>query len=69
MKILITGGLGYIGSSLIPKLLNNNYEVICLDNCMFQQSCGSNLLNNKKFKFVKGGESINDTLLDLVLEM
>jgi len=32
MKILVTGGLGYIGSHTIVKLLKKNYEVICLDN-------------------------------------
>jgi UDP-glucose 4-epimerase len=31
-KILVTGGLGYIGSHTIIKLLEKNYEVICLDN-------------------------------------
>ena len=30
--ILVTGGLGYIGSHTIVKLLEKNYEVICLDN-------------------------------------
>ena len=69
MKILITGGLGYIGSSLIPKLLNNNYEVICLDNCMFQQSCEPNLLNNKKFKFIKGDVRDYDLMKQLVKEI
>ena len=32
MKIVVTGGLGYIGSHTIVKLLEKNYEVICLDN-------------------------------------
>jgi len=32
MKILVTGGLGYIGSHTCVELLNNNYEVIVLDN-------------------------------------
>ena len=32
MRILVTGGLGYIGSHTIVKLLEKNYEVICLDN-------------------------------------
>jgi UDP-glucose 4-epimerase len=31
-KILVTGGLGYIGSHTIIELLNNNAEVICVDN-------------------------------------
>jgi len=28
MKILVTGGLGYIGSHTVVELINNNYEVI-----------------------------------------
>ena len=32
IKILVTGGLGYIGSHTIVQLLEKNYEVICLDN-------------------------------------
>ena len=31
-KILITGGLGFIGSHTSLKLLENNYEIIVLDN-------------------------------------
>ncbi len=32
MKVLVTGGLGFIGSHTIVELLNNNIEVICVDN-------------------------------------
>jgi UDP-N-acetylglucosamine 4-epimerase len=32
MKILVTGGAGFIGSNLCEYLLQNSYEVICLDN-------------------------------------
>ena len=31
MKILVAGGAGYIGSVLIPKLINRGYEVDVLD--------------------------------------
>lgn len=34
-KILVTGGCGYKGTVLIPKLLDRGYSVICLDNCWF----------------------------------
>ncbi|MBU8910347.1 MAG: SDR family NAD(P)-dependent oxidoreductase, partial [Desulfobacterales bacterium] len=32
MKILVTGGAGYIGSHTCVELLNKNYDVIVLDN-------------------------------------
>ena len=32
MKILVTGGCGYIGSHTVVELLNNNYEVVIIDN-------------------------------------
>ena len=35
MKILITGGCGYIGSVLTNKLLNNGYDVIVYDTQWF----------------------------------
>ena len=32
MRILVTGGAGFIGSHLCERLLNQNHDVICLDN-------------------------------------
>lgn len=32
MRILVTGGAGFIGSHLIDRLMNQGHEVICLDN-------------------------------------
>lgn len=32
MKVLVTGGLGFIGSHTVVELLNNNYEVVVVDN-------------------------------------
>jgi UDP-glucuronate 4-epimerase len=32
MKIIVTGGAGFIGSHLVERLLGQNHEVVCLDN-------------------------------------
>jgi UDP-N-acetylglucosamine 4-epimerase len=42
MKILVTGGAGFIGSNLCEYLLCNNHDVICLDN--FSTGKMSNIL-------------------------
>lgn len=57
MKILLTGGTGYIGSHTLVELLNNNYEVVVIDN--FDNSKPEVIENvkkitNKDFKFYEG---------------
>ena len=32
MRVLVTGGAGFIGSHLCDRLLKDGHEVICLDN-------------------------------------
>ena len=31
MKVLVTGGAGFIGSNLVDRLVNDNHEVIVID--------------------------------------
>jgi len=54
MKILLTGGAGYIGSILVPALLNEGYEITVVDNVMFNQVSLLECFANPKFDFVKG---------------
>ena len=32
MKVLVTGGAGFIGSNIVDRLLDDGYEVIAIDN-------------------------------------
>ena len=53
-KILITGGAGYIGSKLVTKLLDFDFEVTVIDALKFSKNSLKHLHKKKKFHFVKG---------------
>ena len=54
MRILVTGGAGFIGSHLCEKLLEENHEVICVDNLFTGSKDNiSHLLNNGNFTFIE----------------
>lgn len=66
MKILITGGAGYIGSVLAPTLLAQGYEVTVLDSFMFRQNSLAECCQYDTFNVVRGDcrdESLMQTLL------
>lgn len=54
MKILLTGGSGYLGSILTRKLLANGHNVRILDNFLFGKDSLKDILNNKKLELVEG---------------
>ena len=54
MRILITGGAGYIGSVLTQFLLENNYEVRVMDSLMYGGKSLLPVWSHKKFDFIKG---------------
>lgn len=54
MKILITGGAGYLGSVIVGKLLNEGHSVVVLDKLLFNQTSLLHYTNHSEFKFVYG---------------
>ena len=54
MRILITGGAGFLGSHLCERLLNDGHEVVCLDNLFTGRKKNVlHLLDNPYFEFVR----------------
>lgn len=71
MKILVTGGTGYIGSHTCVELLNNNYEVIIVDNLSNSKIEVVNKIekiSNKSVNFYEGDVSNFDMLDNIFSE-
>ena len=65
MRILVTGGAGFIGSHLCERLLNDGHDVLCLDN-FFTGSKENiiNLMDDHRFELVR-----HDIIEPILLEV
>lgn len=53
MRVLVTGGAGYIGSTLISTLLEKGYVVKCLDRLFFGRESLNQVSSNPNFELIK----------------
>jgi len=60
-RVIVTGGLGHIGSQLIRYLINRDFQVICIDNLLTQRlNSLRGLIGNPLFEFIDMDLSLKD---------
>ncbi len=65
-NILITGGAGYLGSTMVPDLLSAGHKVTVLDNFMFNQATLNHNCYHPNFSVVRGDVRIESTMIPLM---
>ncbi len=54
MRVLVTGGAGYLGSVLCERLLREGFDVLAVDSLLYGQHSLFHLCNDDRFDFVRG---------------
>ena len=65
-SVLVTGGGGYIGSILVPELLNENFSVTVIDNFMYKQPSLASVIQNKNLSVVYGDVRDKSLMLNYI---
>ena len=65
-RILVTGGAGYLGSTLVPELLAAGHKVTVLDNFMYHQNSLAHVCHDPGFEVVRGDVRVESTVLPLL---
>ncbi len=65
-NILVTGGAGYLGSTMVPALLEVGHKVTVVDNFMFGQSSLNHVCHHPNFTIVRGDIRLEKTMLPLM---
>lgn len=66
MKVLVTGGAGYIGSVLTPALIQAGHKVTVLDNFMYNQNSLLDICYSNKLTIIKDDVRNKDIFLKLI---
>ncbi len=64
--ILVTGGAGYLGSTMVPDLLQQGHQVTVLDSFMYKQASLNHVCHHPKFSVVKGDIRIENVMAPLI---
>jgi nucleoside-diphosphate-sugar epimerase len=66
LNILVTGGAGYLGSTMVPDLLGAGHKVTVLDSCLFKQASLNHVCHHLNFSIVKGDIRVESTIVPLM---
>ena len=65
-NILVTGGAGYLGSIMVPDLLQLGHRVTVLDSFLYKQASLNHVCHHPNFSVVKGDIRIEDVMAPLI---
>lgn len=65
-NILVTGGAGYLGSTMVPDLLQLGHRVTVLDSFLYKQASLNHVCHHPNFSVVKGDIRIEDVMAPLI---
>ena len=61
-KILVTGGAGYLGSTMVPELLKAGNQVTVLDNFLYHQNSLAHVCHDTNLKVINGDIRLKDVM-------
>ena len=65
-NVLVTGGSGYLGSIVVPALLDRGFAVTVIDNFMYGQDSLAAVCYNPRFSLVRGDVRSSETMRPLL---
>lgn len=68
MKVVVTGGAGYVGSVLVPELLDQGHDVVVFDSLRYGGHALLPLFRHRSFSFVKGDVCDADAVRSVVAD-